>query len=253
MEGCSRLHSADALIKLFSAFALLGAVILADSPQGYGVIILLLSAAVRLSGLSWEKALGGVRQLKSFFLFIFLMNALFFEAEQPLWSWWILQLSVEGTAQGLQVILRVALALVIGNLLLSTTPPLELTRAVESLLFPLKYLGVPVQDVAMILGASLQFVLILAQEAELIRKAQVARGAQFESRKLTEKGRSLLPLVVPIFLAAFRRADELATAMEARGYRRNGRSVKFRKRKIIPADLLLLLTACLICWAERFI
>ena len=104
-----------------------------------------------------------------------------------------------------------------------TTEPMEITHGLEELLSPLSKIGVPTEEIAMILGVAMQFIPVLGEEAETIRMAQTARGARFESKKLTERAASFLPLVIPVFLAAFRRADELACAMEARGYRGPGR------------------------------
>ena len=110
-----------------------------------------------------------------------------------------------------------------------TTEPMEITHGLEELLSPLSKVGVPTEEIAMILGVAMQFIPVLGEEAETIRMAQTARGARFESKKLTERAASFLPLVIPVFLAAFRRADELACAMEARGYRGPGRRNKEEK------------------------
>ena len=163
--------------------------------------------------------LSPIRRLWVFFIVIFLMNALFFSAENPRFSWWIVSLSDEGMRQGARVMLNVCFIMVLGNVLTSTTTPIDMTAALSSLLKPLRLLRVPVEDVAMIICVAIQFVPTLLEEADLIKKAQTARGARFESSKLTERALSYLPLLIPIFLSAFRRADELSTAMEARGYR----------------------------------
>ena len=174
----------------------------------------------------------------------------FYETEQIWWKWWIFRFSGDGLVQGMQVVLRVAMAMVLGNLLVSATSPLELVGAMESLMYPLKFIGVPIRDVAMILGVAIQFIPAFSEEAEMIRRAQTARGARFESRRLTEKAKSIVPLVVPIFLAAFRRADELAIAMEARGYRRTKGKLRRRRRRLSPADAIGLLLCGLLCAAE---
>lgn len=247
VEGKSLLHRMDAFVKLLCTFLLLAAVIACDSALGYGLVLIATGTAIRLSGIGFSRALGGIRQLWLFFLVIFLMNAFFSGSGEALWSWWVFRLSVRGAEQGFHVVVHVALAMVLGNLLVSTASPLEITGAMETLLRPLQYVGVPVQDVAMILGVAIQFIPIFHEEAEMIRKAQTARGAQFESRKLTEKAKSVLPLVIPIFLSAFRRADELSVAMEARGYHRTKKKRKYRKRSIQPVDWAALGCCCLLC------
>lgn len=247
VEGESVLHRMDAFVKLLCTFLLLAAVIACRHVIEYGLVLLVMGTAIGLSGIGFSHALDGIRRLWLFFLVIFLMNAFFSEAGEVLWSWWIFRLSAEGAKQGFHVIVHVAMAMVLGNLLVSTTSPLEITGAIETLFCPLQYVGVPVQDVAMILGVAIQFIPLFLEEAEMIQKAQTARGAQFESRKLTEKAKSVLPLVIPIFLSAFRRADELSVAMEARGYHRTGKKRKYQKRNIQSRDLALLACCSLLC------
>ena len=253
VEGSSPIHRMDAFIKLLCMLLLLGAVILCDTLAGYALIIVLIALSARCSGVGPGGVLRGIRHMRLFFGVIFLMNALFFEGEGPAYRFWIFHISREGAVQGAHVVLHVALAMALAGILVATTPPLEMVGAVESLIFPLKYVGVPVQDVAMILGIAIQFIPTFAREAAMIRMAQTARGARFESRNLMEKARSFLPLVVPVFLSAFRRADELAMAMEARGYRRVGKGAVFRKRRLRAGDMAALLLSCLFCVLESIL
>ncbi len=131
-----------------------------------------------------------------------------------------------GIRQGAMVVVHLVLILVFCMVLTITTEPMEITHGLEELLSPLSKVGVPTEEIAMILGVAMQFIPVLGEEAERSRMAQTARGARFESKKLTDRAASFLPLVIPVFLAAFRRADELACAMEARGYRGPGRRTK---------------------------
>lgn len=249
-EGDSILHKMDPFCKLLCTLLFLTAVILSDTFPGYILAAAGLLVVTMVSRLGLRTALSGVKRMWLFFCLILLMNTAFFETEQTWWEWWIFRFSADGLIQGLQVVLRVAMAMVLGNLLVSATSPLELVGAMESLMYPLKFIGVPIRDVAMILGVAIQFIPAFSEEAETIRKAQTARGARFESRKLSEKAGSVVPLVVPIFLAAFRRADELAMAMEARGYRRTKGKIRKRRRHLSPADGIGLLLCVLFCAAE---
>lgn len=253
IEGNSLLHRMDAFIKLLSTFILLTAVIFTDSFIGYIILIGMMIAIVRLSKIGFENALSGVKHLWLFFIIVFLMNAVFFESVHSLWDWWFFQFSLDGVVQGINVVLRVMLAMVLGNILVSVTSPLDITGAIESLIFPLKYIGVPIQDVAMILGIAIQFIPTFIEETDMIKKAQTARGARFESKKISEKAQSVIPLVVPIFLSAFRRADELSVAMEARGYHRTKRKIRYRRRKICVLDIIALLMCILVLVAEIMI
>ena len=252
IPGRSPVHRLDARIKICGFLILLAAVIGAGSWAGYLWVILALAAILRISGLPLRPVLEPFLRLWTFFLVIFLMNALFFDGQGGIWSWWIFHLSAEGVRRGFSVVVHVALALVLGNLLTCTTAPMELMEALKVFLRPLKLIRVPVDDVAMILSVAVQFVPTLLEEADTVKKAQIARGARFESKKLTEKAASFIPLVVPVFIAAFRRADELAQAMEARGYR-GKRKIPKRKSACLQAPDITALAVCAAVFAVQFL
>jgi energy-coupling factor transport system permease protein len=211
------------------------------------LLLAVTAAVVAVCGLPLRTALASVARMGWFFLLIFVMNALFFATDDAIWHWWILTLSVPGIVQGAQVTVRL---LVMSNVLTCTTPPLEITGAIQTLLSPLRLVRLPVEDIAMILSVAVQFIPTLLEETDTIRKAQIARGARFESRRLHERAQAMLPLIVPIFLSAFKRADELAMAMEARGYR--GARGRTRKKSVpLPLSGWGALALCaLVCAAE---
>lgn len=237
IPGSSFFYQMSGTGKLICFFIILTAVILTDSCPGFGMILCFFCVMIYFSGLGFYVATESVGHLWRFFLIIFFMNAVFFEKGRTLWSWWIFHLSTGGIRQGIVVITRVVLLMILGNLLTATTTPIELTASIENLLCPLQMFRVPVRDVAMILGISLQFIPVFMEEATMIKRAQIARGARFESRRLTERAASILPLCIPVFLSAFRRADELALAMEARGYRRGRKIRKKPDRKLRRTDM----------------
>lgn len=253
IPGSSLLHRMHGAGKLVCFCLLLAAVILTDSLWGYLLMIGCTAVIIKLGGLPMKEAVRPVTGLKLFLLLIFVMNAVFFEGEQVLWSWWILHISADGMIQGANVVLRVMLLMVLANILTLVTAPIELTGAMEILLRPLGLLGIPVGEVAMILSVAMQFIPVLTEEAAMIQKAQTARGARFESRHLHDRAASILPLAVPIFLAAFRRADELSIAMEARGYcRTKGRTSRVQ----VPfgyKDTAALLICAGICLIQFFL
>ena len=220
------------------------------SRKRYALLLAVTAAVVAICGLPLRTALASVARMGWFFLLIFVMNALFFATDDAIWHWWILTLSVPGIVQGAQVTVRLALILVMSNVLTCTTPPLEITGAIQTLLSPLRLVRLPVEDIAMILSVAVQFIPTLLEETDTIRKAQIARGARFESRRLHERAQAMLPLIVPIFLSAFKRADELAMAMEARGYR--GARGRTRKKSVpLPLSGWGALALCaLVCAAE---
>lgn len=217
--GQSLLHRLCPWVKLLCLLLLLTAVVTTASLWGYGLLTVLTACLIAASQLRLRDVFSSAWRLRWFFLIIFVMNLCFYAPGDPWVQWWIFTPSYGGFLQGAQVVVRVLLLLLMSNLLTATTAPLALTDAFHVLLSPLGFLRLPVGQIAMILSVAVQFIPTLFEEADAIRKAQTARGAKFDSRKLSEKAAAVLPLAVPIFLAAFKRADELSLAMEARGYR----------------------------------
>jgi len=252
--GTSLLHRIDPRVKLVSFFVLLAAVVGARNPIGYLAALAVTALIVVLSKLPLKTALGDTVGMLPFFAVIFLMNACFYATDDAWFRFWIFCPSPAGVAQGARVVLNVLIVLILSNVLTCTTSPMDLTTTFESLFSPLRFLGVPTAQVAMILSVAVQFIPTLFEETEAIRKAQTARGATFESRKLSEKARAVLPLAVPIFLAAFRRADELSLAMEARGYDGSKKRKKQKGAPLHPLDWSALAAACALCFAQyRFL
>ena len=219
LPGDSFIHRLDSRVKLLALLISVVSVLFVDSLIGYGIMIVFTAVIIMLSGVPLGTALNSVNKMYWFFLLILLMNTCFYSPENAWVSYWIFNPSPAGLMQGIRVVLSVFLVLVISNVLTSTTSPMEITNALESLSSPLKYIGIPTEEIAMILSVAIQFIPTLSEETESIRKAQMARGARFDSPKITEKAEAVFPLVIPIFFAAFKRADELSLAMEARGYR----------------------------------
>lgn len=174
--GTSILHRLDARAKFFGFLILIVATVCTDAWLGYALLLAVTAAIVAICGLPLRTALASVARMGWFFLLIFVMNALFFATDDAIWHWWILTLSVPGIVQGAQVTVRLALILVMSNVLTCTTPPLEITGAIQTLLSPLQLVRLPVEDIAMILSVAVQFIPTLLEETDTIRKAQIARG-----------------------------------------------------------------------------
>ena len=136
-----------------------------------------------------------------------------------LWSWKFITLTEEGIILGIKMSLRLVLLLLISSLMTFTTSPIVLTDGIESLLRPFKKIGVPAHELAMMMSIALRFIPTLLEETDRIMKAQMSRGADFSSGNIMKRARNMLPILIPLFISAFRRADELALAMEARCYR----------------------------------
>lgn len=247
VPGDGFLHRLDARAKLLCLLLFAVAVIAANCTVSYVAVALSLLALLLFGQLRLRLVLGAVARLWLLYLMVFLTNALFYTTETPLWKWWIFTPSVPGILQGLKVVFTIIPIMIFSNILTQTTKPLALTAALQSLLSPLRFVRLPADEIAMILSVAIQFIPTLLEETDTVKKAQTARGARFESRYLHERAAALLPLVVPVFLSAFQRADELATAMEARGYR--GAKYRTRRKRLpLPASAWLALGLCaLLC------
>lgn len=251
--GNSILHRADPFAKLICLFAVIAAIVLCNSILGFFIAAALILCIIILSGADLLYIFRSLKSLWLFLIIIFLMNTFFYNASDTLFEFGLLKPSYAGLIQGLTVVIRLAFAVILADILMAVTTPLEIINAIETLIYPLKYLHVPIRDVSMILGVSMQFIPTFKHETDMIRKAQLARGARFESKRLGERAQSFLPLIIPVFVSAFRRADELSIAMESRGYRRVDSRNTNITLKLKLTDILMLLAAFSICLLEIFI
>ena len=253
LPGNTYIHRLDARVKFFCFFALVVATLFTNSWGGYLVMVVISLVLVYVSKLRLSQAIGSLGRMRWFLVIIFLMNLLFFSPENAWFSWWFFAPSYAGFLQAINIVFRVSVVVILSNILNTSTPPIELTRAMEALLRPLSFLGIPTGQIAMIISVAVQFIPTLTMESDQIRKAQIARGARFESRKLTEKATAIGPLVVPIFLSAFRRADELALAMEARGYQSSQKKPVKKKVKLSSADAFAIFASLVVCITQIYI
>lgn len=219
----SPVHRARASAKLLGLLLAVACVVWASTPAELVLVAALVGALVALSRVGWRAATGTVCSLRWFLLAVVLLNALFFSDVEPLVSLGPLHLTLVGLAQGARVAVRCVLVVVLGSLLTATTRPQELVVGVRDLLRPLARLGVPTEGAALAVGVTVQLVPTLLREAEQIIRAQTIRCGAVASRGTMRRAVGYVRLLVPIFVCAFRRADELALAMEARGYRVSGR------------------------------
>ncbi len=230
IPGDSVLHNIIPSAKLFSFILIIAAVIFTNTVVGYGAMVAFTVCVVLYSNTPIEGLIKSIAGMLPFFAVIFVMNSLFYSSDNPIWKFWFITLSKEGMIQGLNVVFRIAIIIIISGVLTQTTSTMGLMSGIETLIKPLKYIRVPVEEVAMILSVALQFIPTLIEESDKIKKAQIARGARFESEKLSERAMAMLPMIVPLFLSSFKRADELSMAMESRGYRgAKGRTPKARE------------------------
>ena len=216
-QGNTPIHRLDPRTKLLFVVAYITALFLAKWFVSYGVVLAFLLTVIALSRISPKVIARSVKPL----LFIILLTAflnLFYTPGEPILQVWIFRVSKEGIVSAVLMMLRITM-LVVGTFMLTyTTSPIALTDGLESLLSPLKRLHFPVHELSMMMCIALRFIPTLIEETDKIMAAQKARGADFESGNLIRRAKALIPILVPLFITAFRRADELATAMEARCY-----------------------------------
>ncbi|WP_317855518.1 energy-coupling factor transporter transmembrane component T [Chakrabartyella piscis] len=214
----SLVHKMDARAKLALTMMYIITLFFIKSFVGYGFVLLVLCAIIKLSHVPLKFMLKGIRSIMVIIVFTALINLFLTKGEHVLWEFGILHLTIEGIVLATQMCVRLVMLIMGSSVLTLTTTPIQLTDAIEALLRPLKKIGVPAHEIAMMMTIALRFIPTLLDETDKIMKAQQARGADFETGNLMQRAKSLIPILVPLFISAFRRAEELANAMEARCY-----------------------------------
>lgn len=216
--GNSVIHRLDPRTKLIVLIVYIVALFLAQSWISYGLLFLFLAVAIKVSTIPLKTIVRGLKPLVMILIFTGVLN-LFFTKEGPtLVSFWGLSITLGGVQRALLMMARILMLITCTFLLTYTTSPIALTDGLESLMGPLKKIKVPVHELSMMMCIALRFIPTLIEETDKIMNAQKARGADFENGSLMDRAKALIPILVPLFVSAFRRADELATAMECRCY-----------------------------------
>ncbi len=211
-------HRLDPRTKILLVVLYIAALFTAGSFLAYGLMALVLAACVRISKVGLKALVKGLKPVLFIIIFTGILNLFFTPGGRELWTWGPFHLTDMGVRNAAFMVLRIML-LIMGTFLMTyTTSPISLTDGLERLLNGLKRFHVPVHELTMIMSIALRFIPTLIEETDKIMSAQKARGADFESGNLIEKAKALVPILVPLFISAFRRADELATAMECRCY-----------------------------------
>ena len=219
--GETSVHKLDPRTKLVLVIVYIVALFLAKGAASYALVAACLLAVIGISKIHLKVIVKSLKPLLLIIVLTALLN-LFYGSGEPLVQFWIFKITKQGIENAVFMVLRIAL-LVAGTFMLTyTTSPIALTDGLESLLGPLKKLGAPVHELAMMMCIALRFIPTLIEETDKIMSAQKARGADFESGNLLSRAKALIPILVPLFISAFRRADELATAMECRCYHGGG-------------------------------
>lgn len=248
VPGDSPVHRLDPRTKILAMIAYIVLVFLVRAMPVFAVPLLFVLGALLASGVPARYALSSLRPMRWLIAFMFLINLFFTQGERVLFSWWIVRVTAEGLRQAVFISLRLILLVAGTSLLTLTTSPIALTDGLERLLKPLKRIRFPAHELAMMMTIALRFIPTLLEETERIRKAQMARGADFETGGLLARARAMVPLLVPLFVSAFRRADELAMAMESRCYhggegRTRMHELHYARRDLLAALLIALLLA----------
>ncbi|MCD7887220.1 MAG: energy-coupling factor transporter transmembrane protein EcfT [Clostridiales bacterium] len=216
--GDSLVHRLDPRTKLICVVLYIVALFTAKGFIAYGLVFLMLATAVKVSGVGAKALLRGMRPVLFILIFTGILNLFYTTTGTVLVKVGFLQITTGGLSNAFFMVVRIMM-LISGTFLMTyTTSPISLTDGLEMLLNPLKKLKVPVHDLAMMMSIALRFIPTLIEETDKIMSAQKARGADFESGSVIDKAKAMVPLMVPLFVSAFRRADELATAMECRCY-----------------------------------
>ncbi len=245
--GSSIIHRFDPRAKLIFILFFVAAIFIADSPIAYAVVLTVLILGISLSTVRFSVFRRGLKPILIIVLFTAVMNLFFTQSGDNLFSWGIFHITTGGVERAFYMMLRIIMLLLSTLLLTYTTSPLMLTDGLEHLMRPLKALKVPVHDFSMIMGIALRFIPTLIQETDKIISAQKARGADFESGNLLRRAKALIPILIPLFVSAFRRADELSIAMDCRCYTGSGQRTRLRELRYAPRDGILLLIGVLLC------
>ncbi len=252
--GNSPIHRLDPRTKLVLLVVYIVALFTAVSWISYAVVFLFLSFSIAISRIPVKSFLNGMKPLIFVLVFTGILNLFFTGGQTVLFRFWGITVTVEGIIRAILMILRI-LMLIAGTFLLTyTTSPIALTDGLESLLGPLKKIRVPVHELSMMMCIALRFIPTLIEETDKIMSAQKARGADFETGSLMRRVKALVPILVPLFISAFRRADELATAMECRCYqggegRTKMKLLRYRLRDFKAYGVGVLLLAAVIVLA----
>lgn len=235
--GESIVHRLDPRVKIILVILLIICLFVSNSMAGYAACALAVGLTLMISRVPVKHVFKGLRPLMIILLITILVNMFMIEGE-VLYRIGPVAITREGVVQASKMASRLVLLVTGASLLTLTTSPISLTDGIEKLLSPLARIGVPAHELAMMMTIALRFIPTLLDETDKIMKAQMARGADFESGNIINRAKNLVPLLVPLFISAFRRADELALAMEARCYRGGSGRTRMNVLKVTLSDYM---------------
>ncbi len=232
----SLIHRLDPRLKIIAVILFIAELFVAGSFIGFALCAAALSAVILLSRVPLAFILRGLKPILLIIIFTFCLN-IFMVDGRVLWKWGFLQITEEGIYTAVFMAVRLILLIIGSSLLTFTTKPIALTDGIERMISPLNRVGVPTHEIAMMMSIALRFIPTLLEETDKIIKAQQARGADFESGNIFRRAKALIPILVPLFISAFRIAQDLAMAMEARCYRGGKGRTRMHQMKFSGADM----------------
>ncbi len=244
--GNSLLHRFDPRSKILFTVLFIAAIFLCKGLVSYGITLLILLMMIGISKVQPRVFLKGMKPVVFIVVCTAILN-LFYTSGTVLWSWGILKITEEGIWKAGFMVLRILMLIACALLLTYTTSPILLTDGLEKLLRPLKKLNFPVHELSMMMSIALRFIPTLIQETDKIISAQKARGADFDSGNLIQKAKALIPILIPLFISSFRRAEELAIAMECRCYHGDEGRTSLRQLRYAGRDYGLIVFSIALC------
>lgn len=236
----SKIHALDPRIKIIGTIVYIVALFIVNDLKGFAACAVLLAAVVALSKVPLSFIVRGLKPILIIIIFTFALN-IFMVDGRVLWQWGFLHITREGLETAVFMGVRLILLIIGSSLLTLTTKPIALTDGIEKLLRPFACIGMPTHEIAMTMSIALRFIPTLLEETDKIMKAQQARGADFESGNIFARAKALIPILVPLFISAFRIAQDLAMAMESRCYRGGKGRTRMNEMKLRGADIAGLL------------
>lgn len=236
----SFVHRLDPRMKIILTILMIVAVFMVHSLVGYAIVLGFVYLTARMANVPFKMLIKGLKPLQLILILTFLLNLFFNSGETVLFHWSFITLTAEGLSTAVHYTLRLGFLVLGTSLLTLTTSPVTLADGIELLLSPFKRFHFPAHELAMMMTIALRFIPTLLEEADKIMKAQMARGADFESGNLMARAKAMIPLLVPLFVSAFRRAGDLAMAMEARCYHGGENRTRLRVLRITRNDYLAL-------------
>ncbi|MBP3038175.1 energy-coupling factor transporter transmembrane protein EcfT [Bacillaceae bacterium Marseille-Q3522] len=241
VPGKSLLHRMDPRAKLIMIFSFVCVVFIANNVLTYSLLFLYTFLMIFLSKVPVRFLLEGLKPVLILVIFTLCLHLFFTKEGKLLLEFGWLKIYEEGVRQGIFISFRFFFLIIMTSLLTLTTTPIEITDGVETLFAPLKKLKIPVHELALMMSISLRFIPTLLEETDKIMKAQMARGVEFASGPIKDRIHAVIPLLIPLFIGSFKRAEELAIAMEARGYHGGEGRTKYRKLHWSGLDTVMLL------------